>query len=158
MAKALHADRPTSSIARLLDPASARRAIEPVPERTPRTHAPADERASPTAGGRARHSRRHESTHLKRELVLSPNADETFNRLIEALRRSTGTRLTASHAFRALMRAMQPAINVMTQGPRRPMRLPSNAPAFEEDRARFESDLAALIEPALRTPRTPPSV
>lgn len=149
MAKALHTDRPTSSIARLLDPASARRAIEPVPARTPRTHAPADERASPTAGGPARHSRRHESTHLKRELVLSPNADETFNRLIEALRRSTGTRLTASHAFRALMRAVHPGIGIIPASRGERLRLPSNAPAYQHERDEFENALARLISSSL---------
>ncbi len=149
MAKALQSDRPTSSLARLLDPASASRAIEPLPERATRTQTPADERVLPPAGVRARHSGRHEATHLKRELVLSPNADETFNHLIDALRRSTGTRLTASHAFRALMRAVHPSIGTIpaTRGER--LRLPSNAPSYQHERDEFEIALAKLISSSL---------
>jgi len=88
-------------------------------------------------------------THLKRELVLSPHADETFNRLIEALRRSTGTRLTASHAFRALMRAVHPGIGTIPVSRGERLRLPSNAPAYQHERDEFENALARLISSSL---------
>lgn len=149
MAKALHSDRPSSSIARLLDPASATRAMEPRPERATGTHTPPEHPAPQPAGGRARPPFRHDATHLKRELVLSPHADETFNRLIEALRRSTGTRLTASHAFRALMRAVHPGIGTIPGARGERLRLPSNAPAYQHERDEFENALARLISSSL---------
>jgi len=81
--------------------------------------------------------------------VLSPNADETFNRLIDALRRSTGTRLTASHAFRALMRAVHPSIHTIAAQRAACLRLPSNAPAYQHERDEFENALAGLISSSL---------
>lgn len=149
MAKALHSGRPSSSIARLLDPASATRAMEPLSERATGTHTSSDSPALPPAGSRARSPARHDATHLKRELVLSPHADETFNRLIEALRRSTGTRLTASHAFRALMRAVHPGIGTIPGARGERLRLPSNAPAYQHERDEFENALARLISSSL---------
>lgn len=146
MAKALQTPRPTSSLARLLDAPSVNNAIAPVVGPGPHV-APA---ARPADAPLPR--RPATLATIKREFVLSPDADAAFTALLDELRRNTGARLTASHAIRALMRAIQPGVAILRQLPRRPLRLPSNAPAFEAERARFESDLALLIGAALNRP------
>lgn len=155
MAKSLETPRPSSSLARLLDATSVSRAIGPAAGEGPResvaTKLP-DARTTRPARPPA------EAACVKREFVLSPDADAAFNALVDELRRSTGARLTASHAFRSLMRAIEPGVATMRELPRRPLRLPSNAPAFEAERARFESELARLIGLALGRPRHPDPV
>lgn len=150
MAKSLEAPRPSSSLARLLDATSVSRAIGPAAGEGPResvaTRRPDTRTARPERPPT-------DAACVKREFVLSPDADAAFNALVDELRRSTGARLTASHAFRSLMRAIGPGVATMRQLPRRPLRLPSNAPAFEAERARFESELAQLIGLALSRPR-----
>jgi hypothetical protein len=87
---------------------------------------------------------------MKRELVLTPLAEHTFAELVDGLRRTTGTKLTASHAFRSLMRALRPAVAVLTDrtdGTR--LRLPSNASGYEAEREAFEEHLARLLAAAI---------
>lgn len=147
MPKPLESPRPTSSLARLLDAGSVSRAISPPASSDARGNEPDPGHPPQPPSTRVR----AETRLVKRELVLSAAADQTFGELIEALRRTTGTRLTASHAFRALMTAIRPAISEMTPQPGTSLRLPSNAPAFEQERARFETALAAVIMRAIRT-------
>lgn len=72
-----------------------------------------------------------------------------MTRLVEALRRVTGTRLTASHALRALMRVLAPRLAHLGTKPRQPLRLPSNAAGYGSERLRFEETLAALVTETL---------
>ena len=137
MARPLDRIAPTSSIARLLDRSSVAGAFEPVPTQPPPR--PSVPKHPP--------KRRPPSTLVKRELVLSRDADRQFQSLIDACRHSTRTRLTASHVARALMRAVEHAMPTIHQALEQlgPQKLPSNAPSFEEERTRFESQLARAI-------------
>lgn len=133
MARRLDRIAPTSSVGRLLDSAAAAGAFA----------APQPRPVAPTE----RVQRRPVSSLIKRELVLSRDADRQFQALIDACRQSTRTRLTASHVARALMRVVAGAMpsivrSLEEQGPHR---LPSNAPSFEPERVRFESHLAMAI-------------
>ena len=130
---------PTSSVARLLDRTAAAGALG-TPHPQPDRLADRGRRRSPT-------------TLIKREVVLSREADEQLQRLVDACRQSTRTRLTASHVTRALMQAVagsMPAI-LCSLEELGPQRLPSNAPAFKQERARFESMLARAIGRGLAT-------
>jgi hypothetical protein len=84
---------------------------------------------------------------VKRELVLTPQADATFQALVDALRSGTACRLTASHVFRALMRALEPATTHINRaaGTRGPLSLPSNAPGYERERSEFEDTIAEIL-------------
>jgi Arc/MetJ-type ribon-helix-helix transcriptional regulator len=152
MPKAIERPIPTSSVARLFDHSAAARAIAEPKAATlsvanPVT-APAlipSPQVEPSAGSR-------QSVLVKRELVLTPEVDETLNRLVLALRQSTGTRLNASHVVRALLRAMgtmAPAI--ASQANRlRSLRLPPKARGQEAQREAFERQLADLIAAAIK--------
>lgn len=133
MARRLDRIAPTSSVARLLDRSAAAGALA-----TPAT-VPAAVAAPPLG--------RLPPTLVKRELVLSREADERFQTLVDACRQATGTRLTASHVARALIRVVAGAMPSIQQSLDElgPQRLPSNAPAFDQDRARFELRLARAI-------------
>jgi len=158
MAKMLSTNPPTSSIARLLDSAAAGAAVGPiaspaaprVPPVPPLEHAAAPVAPEPaTSQAPARSSSRDLPT-IKRELVLSPLAEATFTELVDALRRATGTKLTASHAFRSLMRALAPAVTAIAERPDGVrLRLPSNAPGYETEREDFEAALCRLMQSAI---------
>lgn len=137
MARRLDRIAPTSSIARLLDRSAVAGAFETVAVQSqPRQPV----RAVPP-------KKRSPSTLVKRELVLSREADRQFQSLIDACRHSTRTRLTASHVARALMRAVEQAMPTIHQALEQlgPQKLPSNARSFEDERDRFESQLARAI-------------
>lgn len=141
MAKPLNTTIPSSSVARLLDPSAASRALAVT---------------QPTSVGVSpRHDHRpRQEVSTKREFVLSAAADETLTRLVESLRRATGTKLTASHALRALMQAIEPAIGRISHHHGTRLRLPSNAPNYEPQRARFAESLAAIVTVALAERRS----
>ena len=86
----------------------------------------------------------------KRQVILDDAAHERFERLTAALRRATGTRLTASHALRALLALTDPMIDRIgvTAPPAEAMFLPNNAARFDGDRRRFELALTGIIRSA----------
>lgn len=158
MAKMLSTNPPTSSLARLLDSSAAGGAVEPIapppasggqfgPPLEHRAAAAAPEPATSRAPAR---SPSRDLPSIKRELVLSPLAEATFAELVDVLRRTTGTKLTASHAFRSLMRALRPAVTTLAgRSDCVRLRLPSNAPGYEKERETFEEALCRLLVSAI---------
>lgn len=139
MAKPLHIPVPSSSLARLLDGAASVAATAPV---SVPTHA-----ARPTRRIERSASRASSTRLIKREVVLTREADAAFQELVDALRAGTRARLTASHAFRAIMRVLQPAASAIRESASThgPLVLPSNAPGYEEQRSAFEAELANIL-------------
>lgn len=164
MAKSLREQPPSSSVARLFDLTAAARATSAVPTEPPVTHG-TDEpvvhrrvetsmtefRPAPTTEAPASEPWSQQPT-IKRELVLTPSTDETFSRLVELFRRSTGTRLTNSHVARALLKGVAHCMDQIQREADRVgrQRLPSNARAHELHRERFEAILADAIIAAIR--------
>lgn len=142
MAKSLRQPPPSSSVARLLDPQAVRRATEPP------LAAGSEEPAHPPLRGFDSTDERF----AKREFTLSKPTDQTFCRLLELYRRETGTRLTASQLFRAMLRAAAPALPCVEGELQRigRLRLPGNARDREGDRVRFEQRLAAAFAEGMR--------
>lgn len=159
MPKPLREPPPSSSVARLLDLDAAARAVA-IPATTV---APDDEcvaaaqvvlhPARETTAERPTPARRPEHPHVKRELVLTPTADDTFTRLVEAYRRGTGTRLTASHVARAMLKGVAHCMDYLEKEARRigPLKLPSNARGRELDRERFEARIADAFIAGIRS-------
>lgn len=150
MAKPLRSTPPTSSVARLLDLDAAARATasaRPPPVQPPR--APRD--GQPHRSWSPAQTDPDRPT-LHREVVLTRRADDTFSRLVELCRRSTGTRLTSSHVMRALLHAVAHCLPHIEHHARRtgPARLPSNARGRDAERERFEAVLADALLAGLR--------
>lgn len=170
MAKPLREPPPSSSVARLFDMGAAARAIatpppEPLsppvasaaveettrdrpltpdrPIRTPAAPVP-QQPAVPQPSG--------EQPTLKRELVLTPTADQTFGTLVELYRRSTGTRLTSSHVARAMLKAVAHCMDELEREASRigPLKLPANARGRELERERFEARIADAFAAGMR--------
>ena len=104
--------------------------------------------ATPHAGMRAK----GESPTIKRELTLTPTADEAFTRLVETFRKTTGTRLTSSHAARALLNGMVQCFPAIEREARRlgRLKLPSNARGREAEREHFERQIARALVAGIR--------
>jgi hypothetical protein len=142
MPRPLRQQQPSSSVARLLDLDAAARAVaspKPVPEN--------DEEAGDSLPAWG------ESPNIKRELVLTQSTDDTFTRLVDLYRRSTGTRLTTSHVARAVMKGVahcigQLEIEIKKVGRQK---LPSNARGRELERERFEARLADAFVAGIRS-------
>lgn len=144
MAKPLRTDPPSSSVARLLDPSAAARATIRVPldqaglPRPDLPPHPISNVAMPAL--------------IKREFILTPEANATLERLIDLYRRGTRTRLAASHVLRAILLVLRDALDTLaaelTDLP--PTKLPSNARGRDADRKRFEQTLAECLRTALR--------
>jgi len=96
--------------------------------------------------------RRQRQSYRKRQVILDDRTDITLQELTDSLRRVTGTRLTTSHAVRAMLRMVEPALPRLStaKAPAEATCLPNNAARFAEDRARFEQALRLLIGEALR--------
>ncbi|MBX3353954.1 MAG: hypothetical protein KF684_13565 [Phycisphaeraceae bacterium] len=137
MAKPLHTTPPTSSVARLLDHSGTAADTGPGPKASDDPNARSERPDVRPVRGRM----------VKRELVLTLQAEATFQALVDALRSGTACRLTASHAFRALMRALEPAMKHINRAARSrgPLSLPSNAPGYEKERSEFEAALADIL-------------
>ena len=139
MAKPLINEPPTSTVARLLEPGVGRAALseasrEPEPEGVRRTG---------------------ETPCIKREFILTPQADNTLRDLVDAFSRATGTQVTNSHLFRSLLRAValsMPHIESEAQALGR-IKRPSNARGREAERERYEGAIAKAITDALKAPR-----
>lgn len=149
MAKTLRTSPPSSSVARLLDPIAASRAIEkvsghPLPNMTSEyPSAPIqDPRAVSDPGPRL----------IKREIVLTPETDAILDELVEAFRRATRTRLTTSHVVRAMLLSAQHAGAAIQDHLHQAgyVRLPSNAQGHAAERQHFELLLARAFAVAMR--------
>lgn len=93
---------------------------------------------------------RSTSRFRKRQVILDDSASKTLERLTDGLRRATHTRLTTSHAIRALLMLIDSAIEDIAHfdAPAEAMYLPNNAPRFDHERRRFEQLLAGMIRAA----------
>ncbi len=89
---------------------------------------------------------------VKREFVLTPEADATLDRLVELYRRATRTRLSSSHVIRSMLLACRQAMDAFFSelSAMQPMKLPSNAQGRDAERNRFESALADAFRNAMR--------
>ncbi|MGA2501781.1 MAG: hypothetical protein ABSH20_28910 [Tepidisphaeraceae bacterium] len=151
MPKAIERPIPSSSVAWLFDCGAAARAIaEPKATVLPVVEIPP---VPPPVPSLSFSVPVRQSTLVKRELVLTAQTDEIFTQLVTALRQATGTRLNASHAARALLRAVAGAIPkiVSQETPTRPLRLPAKARGQETQREAFEQQLADLIAESFKT-------
>lgn len=160
MPKPLRDAQPSSSVARLLDVDAASRALAALPIRSSETK---PELASSTVASadhpRAFASPSHlgnqprDSGGMKREFILSPSVDESFSRLIELYRRSTGTRLSGSHVLRAMLRGVSTCMESLQHEAARMgrLKLPSNASGWERQREEFEDRIAEAFINGIRS-------
>ncbi|MCL4740963.1 MAG: hypothetical protein KJZ54_02055 [Phycisphaerales bacterium] len=163
MAKPLREPPPSSSVARLFDMGAAARAIatpaaepNPPPSALPTPEAASDRpirTSSPPVPQEtpARQATGEQPT-LKRELVLTPSADQAFGTLVELYRRTTGTRLTSSHVARAMLKAVAHCMDEIEREATRigPLKLPANARGRELERERFEARIADAFAAGMR--------
>lgn len=151
MARSLRDTPPTSSVARLFDSNAAGRATRSLGPIDAHGHDPGEhENARSPAGGMRATAPKCKP--IKREILLSREADAAMERLVQMLRDATGARLTASHVARALLLAAEHAAPCIQQAAELlgPETLPSNAPAYESARRRFESRIARAIVEGMR--------
>ncbi len=99
MAKALKNEPPTSSVGRLLDREAVARGLHP-PSESSRPPSNTDDRPfQPEV-------RKRLPAVLKREVILTSEAEETLSQLVQTYRQATRTRLSNSHVIRALLRGV----------------------------------------------------
>jgi len=172
MAKPLREPPPTSSVARLLDVEAASRALAPAQPAAPEPSKPAnlDAPALTPSTPPLRQSEalpvHHvsppnlssaaptgEPANIKRELVLSPSTEETFSRLVELYRRSTGTRLSSSHVARAMLKGVAACMASLEREAEAigRLRLPGNARGREGEREQFEDRIAESFVNGVRS-------
>src|SRR6516225_4742791 len=134
MAKPLTQEQPTSAVARLLEPGVGRAALTGAPE--------ALRREEPVPTG--------ETPTIKREFILTPQADETLKHLVDLFSRATGTQVTNSHLLRAALKALAEAMPAIERGASElgPLKRPSNARGREAERERYEEAIARAISRA----------
>lgn len=143
---------PSSSVARLFDLDAAARAVAKSTEpHMPLASAIANKSQAVEASP-GQDFARGERPHIKREVLLTPSADEIFSRIVDIYRRATGTRLTTSHVVRAMMRGVQHCLFHLEKEAKRigPLKLPSNARGRELDRDRFEARIADAFIAGIR--------
>jgi hypothetical protein len=131
----------------LLDPAAAMRAVVPrQPLTMPEERSPV--LSLPQPGARAA-----VPSLVKRECVLTRPTDEALSRLTDLIRRTTGARVSASHAVRSLLLSLGPVWPRLEDELRAlgPMRLPSNAKGNEPSREALERALAGAVARAVRS-------
>jgi hypothetical protein len=158
MAKPLQKPPPTSSVARLFDIEAASRALsQPLPSNdkpaVPDSASREPEKSNVVTPPFPRSTPSGEPANIKREFVLSPSTDETFSRLVDLYRRSTGTRLSGSHVARAMLRGVATCLDSLQReanGLGR-LKLPSNARGREGERERFEEALAERFINGIRS-------
>ena len=147
MPQPLREPPPSSSIARLLDAEAAARAIGPTLMNHSAPNEPIDEGTpSPLDAKRC-------TVLIKREITLTPAADETLTQLVDVFRRATRTRLGTSLTARALLRAVAHCMAAIEREARRtgPCKLPANASGKEAERDRFEFRVAQAIANGMRS-------
>lgn len=143
MARTLRQSPPSSSVARLLDPGAVERALTPLRSNdfTRRDSGTDDEGDDSQARARVR------QRPIKREVLLTREADAALDALIQTFREACGARFTASPLIRALlMAAHQSAAAIRREALHLgPQALPSNAPAYEQEREQLEQRLTAAL-------------
>jgi hypothetical protein len=140
MAKPLSGSLPTSAVARLLEPGVARAALAEPP--VPRGDPPAQTGETPD---------------IKREFILTRSADESLSHLTTLYSRATGTNVTNSHFFRAVLQTLMHAMPEIEQQAWQIGRLrrPSNARGREAERDEYERRIAASLLAGMRVSRPP---
>ena len=159
MAKPLRTPPPTSSVARFLDVDAATRAVasNAPASQPPQPHSTASETPlsiRPELNSRTGFSdgTTSDALHIKREFILSLEAEETLLRLVDLYRRSTGARLSGSHLLRAILKGAAACMGSIEQEVHRMgrLKLPSNARGREAQREAFEERLAEAFVNAIR--------
>jgi hypothetical protein len=144
MAKPLRQPTPTSAVARLFDVGAAARAISATPSTVSSPPSPeiSPKPTTPPA----------EPANLKRELILSQSAENTFTELVSLYQRATGTKLTASHVARAVLTGVGHCMDSLEREAKYigRLKLPSNARGREADRQRFEQQIAMAFIAGIR--------
>lgn len=156
MAKTLRDSTPTSSVARLLDPEAANRAIQ---SNAPATAWPSQANA-PDVMHNASRNGNEGVPRIKREFILTQEAEDTFCEILSLFRRNTRCRLTASQLFRAMLKAAGwslPSLNYEAHQ-LGPLRMPGNGRSAHAQREVFEQRLAAAIAAGIRPAATPPEL
>jgi hypothetical protein len=128
----LSTDPPTSAVARLLEPGVGSAALAEAPR----------EPVRPQGGTPA----------IKREFILTAQADATLRHVVDVLSRATGTQVTNSHFLRALLKAVaesMPAVETEA-GRLGTLKRPSNARGREAEREQYEEAIAGALGTALR--------
>ena len=149
MARNLRTTPPTSSVARLLDPTAAARAIQKISgHQAPSVDMDSARIPPPSHPALDRSDVRL----IKREVVLTPETDAILNELVDAFRRATCTRLSTSHVVRAiLLSAHHVSSELQNHIPQAgSVRLPSNARGRDAERQHFELLLARAFANAIR--------
>ena len=144
MPKPLRQPTPSSAVARLFDVGAAARAIAATtPDEQPVTPAKVPT-VAPTPAA--------EPANLKRELILSQTAENTFLDLVALYQRSTGTKLTASHVARAMLKGVGHCMESLEREAKYigRLKLPSNARGKEAERERFEEHIAMAFVAGIR--------
>lgn len=138
MPKPLQHPPPVSAVTRFLNEDGVTRALKPsqTPPEVPRDPLPTQEARQRT---------------VKREFVLTTASANSMDALVEAFRLLTGTRVSGSHALRAMLIAVERAIPLIHTevAPGGPWRLPANGARFESSRADFEQRLGTVLLTAL---------
>ena len=149
MPKTLTEPPPTSSVARLLDKGAVARALSPGPSppRAPSAFSEAAGVSLISGDGEA-----PRPSPVKREFVLSREADATLATLVSIYRQATGSRLSASHIVRALLRSAEHGLESVEREAQRLgfLKLPSNGKGHEAQRKVFEAKLAGSFIAAMR--------
>lgn len=147
MAKPLDAKPPSSSVSRFFDSAVTTRVLDRKrgPVRSQLPESPRADNGSGRAGWR------------KREFTLTEETDATFSHIAALFREGTGTRMTNSLVIRAILRAIHPNLPLLREEMIRlgAMRLPSNLPEYEAERATFEHRLALAFCRAMQRANFP---
>lgn len=93
-----------------------------------------------------------DALHIKREFILSLEAEETLTRLVDLYRRSTGARLSGSHLLRAILKGAAACMGSLEREVHQMgrLKLPSNARGREAQREAFEDRLAEAFINAIR--------
>lgn len=146
MARTLSKNPPTSSVARLFDQEAVSRALASSP-------GPPRAQESPNAHATMPSERVRTSAVIKREFVLTLEAEDTLTRLVQVYRRATGTRLSNSHVLRGVLRGIEHGLAAIEREANvlGALKLPSNAKGREAERERFEKALASSFVAAMRT-------
>ena len=144
MPRTLRQPTPSSAVARLFDMGAAARAIA--------APSPTDLPTRPTSTPKAVSVPAAEPANLKRELILSQSAENTFSELVTLYQRETGTKLTASHVARAMLRGVAHCMESLEREAKYigRLKLPSNARGRETDRERFEEHIAMAFVAGMR--------
>lgn len=157
MAKALREPQPSSTVARLLDPESVRRATLPLADSSEREAeipmcAAGAEPPAPAKSQPALHGLPPARRPIKREILLTAETDAALDDLIARFRSASGARLTASHVVRALVTAAAAAAAQIENEVRQAgsWAMPSNAPTAAVLRRQFEGRVASVIARGMR--------